>query len=63
MCFYVFDGSSPRLWTVEWLKTFLKEEVLPVSGRKSELVERAADFLEMKALETELVLQCSGTSA
>ena len=45
---------SSCFWTVERLKTFLKEEALPVSGRKSELVERAADFLETEALETEL---------
>ena len=45
------------------LKIFLKEKELPVSGRKSELVRRFADFQEVEALQAELgAVSCSRTS-
>ena len=44
---------SPSLWIVEQLKIYLKEE-LPVSGRKSELVNRVVNFQDAKALQAEL---------
>ena len=45
---------SPGLWSVERLKSYLKEKELPVSGRKNELIKRVADFQETEALEAEL---------
>ena len=51
------------LWSAQRLKIFLKEKELPVSGRKSELVRRFADFQEVEALQAELgAVACSRRS-
>ena len=51
------------LWSAQRIKIFLKEKELSVSGRKSELVRRFADFQEAEALQAELgAVACSSTS-
>ena len=44
----------PSAWTTEWLKKFLKEKGIPVSGLKHELIQKANVFIETEALESKL---------
>jgi len=51
------------LLSVQRLKIHLKEKELPVSGQKSKLVRRVADFQEVEVLQADLgAVACSRTS-
>ena len=43
-----------RSWTVDQLKTFLRERRIPLTGNKAELVQKVADVVYTDRLEEEI---------
>jgi len=48
-------------WTVDQLKSFLREQQIPLTGNKEELIKKIADIVYMDRLEEEIeasLFQC-----